>query len=198
MSVIAEKILSYASEQPEGVTLCAKELLHFGERAAVDQTLSRLLKRGQLLRVGRGLYASPVKTHFGERPPELEKVVDALAERSGETIVVNGAAAANAIGLTTQVPTRIVYLTSGPSRSLQLGKLTVELRHAPQWLLRAPKSRAGAALRALAWFGPDLAKEKIVALRKRLRKAEQAELFALCSQSPTWLARELCVFACHG
>lgn len=86
MSTTAEKVLSYAAGQPEGTTLSAKELLHLGGRAAVDQALSHLVKRGRRLRVGRGLYASSVKTLFGERPPEPEKVIQALAQhRAGRT-----------------------------------------------------------------------------------------------------------------
>ena len=50
----------------------------------------------------------------------------------------NGAAAANALGLTTQVPMRAVYLTSGPSRRLKLGAQMIEIRHAPIWQLIFP------------------------------------------------------------
>jgi hypothetical protein len=61
----------------------------------------------------------------------------------GETIVSNGAAAANALGLTTQVPVRSVYLTSGRSRKMHLGKQVVELRHAPRWQLALANRPAG-------------------------------------------------------
>ncbi len=49
--------MRYAEEQPEGVPVLAKGLLHLGNRAAVDQALSRLVRRGALLRAGRGVYA---------------------------------------------------------------------------------------------------------------------------------------------
>ncbi len=51
--------------------MSARELLHLGERAAVDQALSRLVRPGELLRVRRGLFASPVKTRFGNRAPSV-------------------------------------------------------------------------------------------------------------------------------
>ena len=67
MQPVAEGILTYARSQPEGALLAAKELLHLGSRAAVDQALKRLEERNELMRLGRGLYALPVKTRFGAR-----------------------------------------------------------------------------------------------------------------------------------
>lgn len=198
MNTTAEKILSYAATLPEGATLSAKELLHLGERAAVDQALSRLVKRGRLLRVVRGVYTRPVKTRFGERPPAPETVIEAITKHTGEVVSAIGAAAANKLGLTTQNPVKSVYLTSGRSRQLQLGEQTLELRHAPAWQLRAPTARSGDALRALAWIGPAAAKEKINALRAQLSEEEQAELSAFRAYAPAWLAKELSVFATYG
>lgn len=198
MNTTAENILSFAAAQPEGTTLSARELLHLGERATVDQALSRLAKRGELLRVGHGLYALPVKTRFGERPPTPETVVQAIARRTGETITTSGATAANIFGLTTQNPTKMVYLTSGPNRRLRLGQQVVELRHTPAWQLRAPTSRAGDALRALAWHGPSINKGQVKALCAKLSEEEQAELSSLRGRTPTWLAQELSVLTAHG
>ncbi|HEY5330609.1 MAG TPA: DUF6088 family protein, partial [Acidobacteriaceae bacterium] len=143
-------LVHYISRLPEGKHITAKELLHLGNRAAVDQVLSRLAKSGQLLRVSRGLYVAPVQSRFGARPPSASKTVESLGEQRGETVVRHGAAAANALGLTTQVPVREVYLTSGPSRELKLGAQVVELRHAPSWQLVLPGSVAGDAVRALS------------------------------------------------
>jgi hypothetical protein len=69
--------------------------------------------------------------------PLRSGVVLGLRKR-GEIVVGNGAAAANALGLTTQVPVREVFLTSGRSRKLKLGAQTVELQHAPPWQLLYP------------------------------------------------------------
>jgi hypothetical protein len=113
MQRLTDKILAHAEGLPEGAALAAKGLLHLGNRAAVDQALSRLAERGQLIRAGRGVYLRPITSRFGTRAPSVEQAVEALASQRGEVIVSNGAAAANALGLTTQVPIRPVYLTSG-------------------------------------------------------------------------------------
>ena len=166
MTQIAFEILEAARRLPEGATLSAKALLHLGSRAAVDQALSRLARRGQLLRAGRGLYVLPVESRFGVRAPSVEKVVEAVAAQRGETITTSGAAAANALGLTTQVPVRTVYLTSGPSRTLQVGSQRVELKHAPPWQVVLPRQLAGQAVRALAWLGPTKAREDTLRLKR--------------------------------
>ena len=114
-TLVAKQVLEYATGAPEGTPLVAKELLHLGSRAAVDQVLSRLVQRGALLRAGRGIYVLPVESRFGTRAPSAVKMVEGLANQSGETIVSHGAAAANALGLTTQVPMRAVTAPSTTS-----------------------------------------------------------------------------------
>src|SRR3546814_19665781 len=91
MTRLTEQILRHATGLPEGVPLSAKGLLHLGNRAAVDQALSRLTERGQLIRAGRGVYLRPIVSRFGTRTPSVEQAVEALATQKGEIIVSNGA-----------------------------------------------------------------------------------------------------------
>src|SRR6202051_2476931 len=153
MHTIAENILREAKTLPEGALISAKEFLHLGSRAAVDQALKRLKERNELMLLFRGAYVRPIKTRFGTRAPAAEKVVEGIAATRAETVVAHGASAANSLGLTTQVPTKLVYLTSGQSRRLTLGAQVVEMKHAPQWMLLPSHRAAGEAVRALAWVG---------------------------------------------
>lgn len=189
MSGIANKILSSTKESSEGTVFSAKECLHLGSRAAVDQALFRLTREGSLLRVGRGRYVRPVETRFGSRSPSPERVVQSLAEGNGETIVPSGAVAANELGLTTQIPVRPVFLTSGRSRWLRLGRQVVELQHAPAWQLRSSLQSGGQAVRALAWLGPIHAQAAARRLKTTLPATEQQALLAARANLPTWLAQ---------
>lgn len=198
MQTLAKQILKHAASVPEGTPLVAKELLHLGNRAAVDQVLGRLVQRGVLLRAGRGIYVLPVESRFGTRAPSAVKMIDGLAGQRGETIVPHGAAAANALGLTTQVPMRAVYLTSGPSRRLSLGAQLVELRHAPIWQLVFPGKAAGDVVRALAWLGPGKAGEAVQKLRAKLPPSEWKEVTSARSRLPTWMAQEISAMMSHG
>lgn len=191
MQRLTEQVLEHVAGLAEGVPISAKELLHLGSRAAVDQALSRLARRGRLLRAGRGLYVRPIETRFGSRSPSVESLVQAIAGSKGETIASHGAAAANALGLTTQVPARSIYLTSGKSRQLQLGKQVVEFRHAPRWQLAMAGSPAGEAIRALAWLGEAQAGEALHTLQRRLPEKTLHEIASARSRLPTWLAEQV-------
>lgn len=191
MAQLAERILRHARGLPEGTPVAAKGLLHLGKRAAVDQALSRLYGRGQLIRAGRGIYLHPISSRFGSRAPSVEQTIEALAAQMGETIVSSGAAAANALGLTTQVPVRSVYLTSGRSRKMKLGQQTVELQHAPRWQLALANRPAGEVVRALAWLGPKKADAALTTLKRKMPPGVFDELVAAAPQFPTWLAQSV-------
>lgn len=190
MQHMTGQILEHAGRRPEGAPIAPKALLHLGSRAAVDQALSRLVRCGKLLRAGRGLYVRPVEGRFGVRAPAVEQLLEAVAIQTGEVVAPNGAAAANTLGLTTQVPIRPVYLTSGRSRKLTLGNQTVELRHAPRWQL-ALAGQAGEAVRALAWLGPEQAEAAMAKLKRKLPPSALQELVAAVPQFPDWLARTI-------
>ena len=188
MPSLPSHIMNQAAESSEGTLLCPSALLHLGSRAAIDQALSRLARSGRLIRACQGIYVRPVQTRFGPRPPAVEKVITSLSELWGETIVPCGGAAANALGLTTQVPVRSVYLTSGPSRKLTLGELTVELRHAPRWQLAAPHRPAGEAVRALSWLGPDEVDASLNVIKRKLSTEDFQELAVSRAVMPAWIA----------
>ena len=135
-----------------------------------------------------GVYLLPVTSRFGTRAPSIQIAVEALAAQRGEVIVSSGAAAANTLGLTTQVPIRSVYLTPRRSRKMSLGKQVVELRHAPRWQLALAEKPAGEVVRALAWLGPEKAEAALHTLKRNLPVTTFCELVAAAPQLPTWLA----------
>ena len=189
MSHLTESIVSAVQALPEGGMVSPKQFLHLASRAAVDQALARLAREGKLLRIGRGSYAVSLEGRFGPRPPSTEAIIAAVEAGSGEIIVASGAAEANALGLTTQMPIREVFLTSGPSRVLHLGKRAVELKHGSRWKLVLGKRPAGMAIRALAWLGPDRASSAVGALQRQLPDEEWQAILAVRSALPSWLAR---------
>ena len=196
---LSRKIIGKLATQPEGQPVTAKSLLHLGTRAAVDQALSRLARCGRITRLARGLYVLPIATRFGARAPSVEKTVEALAALLGETVVLGGASAANRLGLSTQVPVRPVYLTSGANRILAFGKQTVEFRHAPAWQLVEPASRVGDLIRALSWLGREQAIEGALKLVARMSESERSTLAQLRPRMPEWLARSVSETArAHG
>ena len=198
MPTVAEKILSEAKTLPEGALISAKDFLHLGTRAAVDQALKRLKERKELMLLFRGAYVRPVKTRFGTRAPAAEKVVEGIAATRAETVVGHGAAAANSLA-TTQVPTKLVYLTSGRDRKLKLGAQTVEMKRAPQWMLLPSHPAAGEAVRALVWIGERGAAEALTVLKPRLPQSTVDQLIAVRPALPGWLSKSIGqAFVSHG
>lgn len=191
MKRLTESILEEAAKFPEGTPITAKMWLHLGNRAGLDQALSRLVRRGKLLRAGRGVYVAPVASRFGSRAPAAQKVVEELSMRRGETIVPSGANAANALGLTTQVPTRTVYLTSGRSRKITLGKQIIHLQHAPAWQLTLAKEPAGEIVRALAWAGPERVNMALKEIEAKVPQSEFQRISQQISLLPLWMATAL-------
>jgi hypothetical protein len=189
MQKLKHEILNYARQLPEGAPLMAKGLLHLGNRAAVDQALLRLAKQEILIRGMRGLYFLPVNTKYGTASPSVEKVISGLASGLCETIVPSGAAAANSLGLSTQIPTRHVYLTSGRSRKFNLGNQVIELQHAEPWQLFP--GREGQAIRALAWLGQEDIAMAIQKLKSMLSPVEFGNIAIALSNFPARLGHSV-------
>ena len=192
MTALSAQILEAASRRPEGSLLAAKEFLALGKRDAVDQALRRLVNRGQLVKITRGRYALPVHSRFGTRPPAPELVMARLQDEQGEQLLSSGVAAANALGLTTQMPVQQTFLSRTRSRKrYRFGKQEVTLRQAPRWQFLLADRPAGQAIRALTWLGPDQASAVLPKLRTVLPPKEWEALLSVSAELPLWLAELL-------
>ena len=191
MERLSNAILTMTTALPEGAPVSAKMLLHLGSRPAIDQSLSRLARSGKLMRAGRGMYVSPVKSRFGTHPPSTEKLVEEFAMQRGETVVPSGASSANALGLTTQVPVRAVYWTSGRSRKLTLGKQSVQLEHVPSWQLALAREPAGEIIRTLAWAGPEKVHTTLSEIKAKVPATTLQQVARQVSRFPGWMASAL-------
>jgi len=140
----------------------------------------------------------PIETRFGMRSPAIEKVIPSLADLWGEVIVPCGGAAANVLGLTTQVPVRLVYLTSGSDRKLWIDGEPVVLGHAPRWQLVAPNRLAGNVVRALAWLGPAEIHDGLKRLAPRISDEDLTELASARAVLPAWLAEPISRLVAHA
>jgi Family of unknown function (DUF6088) len=188
MISIAQRILRLARAKGPGAVFTPTDFLNLGSRAAIDQALSRLAKNGKLRRLARGLYDYPrVHPQFGPLAPSPHAVAQAFARETGSNLQVAGAQAANALGLSTQVPARSVYLTDGPSRRVALGKRIIDVRHASPKHLVAPGSLAGTFVQALRHLGPDSTSAVIDAAAQRLTPSDRRTLAKGAKQAPAWM-----------
>lgn len=191
---VAERVRAYVSRMASGEPFSVRELLTLGPRASVDQALSRMARGGEIERVARGFYARPkVNETLGRTVPvEPQKVVAAIARTAGAKVNVHGAEAARRFGLTTQVPMRQVYTTSGRSRRVHLRTGDVTLVHAAQSRMELAGTPAGEALSALLYLGKNEVTPEIVQrIRAALPEEEFGRLRTATTVMPSWLSDSL-------
>lgn len=185
---VPDRIMKRARANGRGGVFTPSDFLDVAGRAAVDQALSRLVKGGKLRRLARGLYDFP-KVHptLGQLSPAPDDVAQALARETGSQVQIAGACAANALGLSTQVPAKSIYLTDGPSRRVVLGKRVVDLRHASPKHLIAPGSPAGTVVQALRHVGLARAADVAQIAAHRLSASDKKTLATTVVHAPAWM-----------
>ena len=191
MSSLQTQILDVVRRCSRGKVFASKDFLALGTREAVDQALSRLARAGEVRRLGRGLYHRPrLNETLGiELPPDTDEVAQALARRTGNRVVPSGAVAANALGLSTQVPAKLVYLTDGRSRELQVGGMLFTVRHAAAKDLPQGSPTSAQVIQALHFLGRDAVSEETVSrLRRRLSARERERLLEDARYATEWIA----------
>ncbi len=176
----------------------AKDFLDLGNRAAVDQSLSRLYRDGTLRRVGRGLYDWPRFSQVLGRPApmDLDAAVAAIARRDNLRVMPDGLTAAHRLGLTNAVPAKVLYWTDGSTRAIPVGNRTIHLKHVRPGLICWADHAAAALVSAMMWLGPSLATDRrlLDRLSQRLPMAVKQDLANGMSTLPAWatpIAREL-------
>ncbi|APO65973.1 hypothetical protein IE4872_CH00305 [Rhizobium gallicum] len=185
---VPDRVMKRVRASGRGSVFTPSDFLTVAARSSVDQALSRLVKSGQLRRLARGLYDFPkVHPKLGALSPAPDDVAQALARETGSQVQIAGARAANALGLSTQVPAQSTYLTDGPSRRVVLGKRVVDLRHASPKHLIAPGSPAGTVVQALRHVGPVRAADVAQVAARRLSANDKKTLASTAVQAPAWM-----------
>lgn len=138
---------------------------------AVSRTLSTMEKRGEIVRLGRGIYLKPEHSRFGVVYPPVAKIAEAIAQRDNAQVMPYGLTAENMLGLSTQVPMSYTYLTSGSAREVHLnGKSIVFKRGVPKNFAFENKMMA-LLTQALKSIGKEhLGEEELTVVRKLLRE----------------------------
>lgn len=160
-----------------------------GSRAAIDLTLLRKTRGGVIRRLARGLYDYPA-THpqLGLLAPSPDAVAKALAGRDATRLQPSGAYAANLLGLSDQVPMKIVFLTDGPSRKVVLGKQEINLKRTTPRNMAAAGKISGMVIQALRFLGQSHVDDAMVrALRHRLTDQDKKQLIKDLRHAPAWI-----------
>ena len=189
MNTLSQQILDRIQAKGKGAVFSNGDFLDLGTRAAVGQTLSRLARRGTIRRIRHGLYDYPRESReFGVLSPNLEEVARTLANRSGGKLLASGAQAANLLGLSNQVPAKILYYTDGSDKRIRIGRQTIEFRHAGPRRMAGAGKISGFVIQALRYMGKDHVGDDIVQrLQSILSDDDRKILRQDISIAPDWL-----------
>lgn len=182
--------ISRASRSTRLALLGAVDFEALGTRRAVDVALHRLANQGVIRRLDRGLYYVP-RHHpsLGEIRPTPEDVAQAFAARHHLRLQPSGAHAANLLGMSEQVPLRLVYLTDGLPRRIQVGRQEILFKRTTPKNMATAGRVSGTVIQALRHLGKaSVTDSMITMLRRRLTSADRDQLRKDAPLAPAWIA----------
>lgn len=188
--MIAKDIQNRINAQGNGWIFSAMDFTDMANRNVVDQTLSRLSKKGAIRKLATGLYDTPrINQRFGALPPDLDSVAKVIAKKFGYHVHVNPAQAAHDLGLSLQVPTQPIYLTDGLSKVVKIGNQSLRFVHVSHKKMVGAGTKSGLVIQALYYFGQGkLDGSTIIArIRALLNDKDKDVLRLLMPRTPLWM-----------
>lgn len=187
---VDEQILNCIFGNKRGWVFTPGHFKHLGSRDSIASALKRHKQSGLIRQLARGLYDYPkTDPDLGTLEPSTDDIAKALAGRDATRLQPSGAYAANLLGLSNQVPMKVVYLTDGRSRTVQIGKRQITLKNTTPRNMATANKTSGLIIQALRHIGKDQVNEEVIEkLRKRLAKEDRKRLMADIRYAPEWIA----------
>lgn len=189
MESVDNKILDKIKKAKRGSLFYTEDFLSYGNYKAVSKALERLVNTNEISRVSRGIFAVLEKDPIiGEVYPSTEEIAESIRKRDKARLIPTGVLALNALGLSTQIPMNLVYLTDGSARTIKLGKRSVVFKKASPKNLAVIGSISGLAIQALKEIGKDnITEQELEIIIKHLKKEEPYRLEHDIKLAPEWI-----------
>jgi len=187
LTMTQEEIMTYVRSKGGGFAFSASDLPNYGSRTMVDKTLCLMAKAGKIRRVMRGVYDVPRWSEMlrKQAAPDIESVANALARKFGWQIYPGDEGAMNGLGLSTQIPARLIYHSTGPSKTYKVGRLTIEFVHRCFRETEVDGQDARMVVRALKGLGKAYATPEIV--MNVAKRFSDEEWIRIC-ESSQWVS----------
>jgi len=190
---VEHKIAEVLKTYPRGSVIFVDDFLDYGNPESVKKALLRLQKKDILVRLAHGIYLYPkVDIELGVLFPSTEEIGKAIARRDKARIVPTGILALNMLGLSTQVPMKIVYLTDGATRIVKIGKRTITFKKTSPKNLLVKGKLSSLAVQALKSIGRNNVDVETIEKIKAILKNEKKENIKNDAKlSPAWINKIL-------
>lgn len=187
---IGTLVINRITKNGRGWVFTPDHFCDLGSRNAVASALKRYKQSGQIRQLAFGLYDFPrTDKQLGELLPSIDAIVNALAGRDAIRLQPSGAYAANLLGLSTQVPVKVVYLTDGRSRTVRVGKQQIILKETTPRNMATAGRMSGVVIQALRYLGKDQVDDDVVRqLGNRLDDHARKQLMKDIRYAPAWIA----------
>jgi hypothetical protein len=193
MQSIENKITSRIYGHGRGWCFTPRSFQDIGSAEAVRIALFRLKKKGVIRQLASGLYDYPqFHEKMGLLSPDPMKIATALSTKASTRLQPAGALAANILGLSDQVPAKIVFLTDGKTQQIKIGRQDILFKKASPRNLSAAGKKSGLVIQALHHIGMEnITRHQIRILRKALTNEEKAQLKKDRIYAPIWMHKFL-------
>lgn len=192
MASIEDNILTAIQAKGRGSIFFPSDFTSYGEVKAVGKSLERLTAKGDIVRLARGIYSYPeidTVLGLGVLMPSIEQIAETIARRDKARIVPTGIYAMNKLGLSTQVPMNVVYLTDGAPRKVSLGNgRSIQFKYTTPRNLAFTNPLAMLVTFALKEVGKDNVTEDIIRrIKSVLQKERKENILADEALMPAWI-----------
>jgi predicted transcriptional regulator len=191
MKSVEDKIERTIKTKPRGFLFFPDDFRHAGTAESIRKALQSLKEKELITPVAHGIYVRPeIDPVIGEVTPGIEEIAKAIAKRDKARIVPTGIYALNRLGLSTQVPLNVVYLTDGAARKIKVGKRAITFKKATPKNLAAKGEISKLAIQALRTIGKDkVTPEEIDKIQELLRKENPVHLQNDYKLAPEWIRK---------
>lgn len=184
-----QQVLNTILQFEQGTIFFPEQFDSAGSSDSIRQSLSRICKEGTIIRLSKGVYLFPyIDKELGILFPSIERVARAIAKRDKSRIQPTGLYALNKLGLSTQVPMKVVFLTDGITRKINIGKQTITFKQT------APKNFAFRGeitpliVASLKEIGKDrVTEQELQIIQKALMLESKEILLADAYIAPRWI-----------
>jgi hypothetical protein len=173
-----------------GWVFTPRHFQRIGSAAAIESALRRLKQQDVIRKLSRGLYDYPVQHPvLGTVAPSADAIARALVGRDAIRLQPAGAYAVNVLGLSEQVPSRIVFLTDGPARKVKIGKQEIILKRTVPRNMAAAGRKSGTLIEALRYLGKKQVDEQVLSIvRRQIADEDRSLIRKDILHAPAWIA----------